>query len=269
MNICAPDKVNSPYTIVKTCYDLPTLKRMATYLNKEKGCNINLNSNKNKLWEEIKKALKDKCDNKDERCFAENTMNKNLISEFFRPKKPDGDFTWLSNFDIEEIMKQYERKHKDFKFFGALPSDFQKIRTQLNGQLIENLIKEGKIKYGIVFNTDPSTKSGQHWVSFFMEIKPREKKGTVEYFDSLGDKPIPSVKDYMRKLCLYCDYKHNYNIEQKINNKVFQKKYDGDCGVFAINFIISRLNGKSFEKIIKGKINELEFNKCRNFYFSQ
>jgi len=267
-NKCAPNKVNSPYEVVKTCYDLPALKRMANYLNKHKGQKINLNQKKDKLWESIKEALKNECSGKDEKCYAEKTMNNSYVKEYFRPKKPDGKFTWLSNFDINEIMEQYEKKYKEFKFFGALPSDFQKIKTPLNGQYIENLVKKGKIKYGIVFNTDPSNRPGQHWVSFFMELNPKDKTGSVEYFDSLGKKPIKSVDEYMKKLCLYCQTKFDYIIERKINKTPFQIKYDGDCGIFSVNFIISRLNGKTFKKIITTKVNEDKFNKCRDYYFS-
>ena len=45
----------------------------------------------------------------------------------------------------------------------------------------------------IIANTDPSTKSGSHWILFYFD-----NNGNVEYFDSLG-KPLSHYdKDFLK-----------------------------------------------------------------------
>lgn len=261
MNKCSPH-IASPYDIVETCFDKPMLIKIAKQLNL-KGYNINTNTPTTKvLWNNIRKVLASKCKD-DEICWLKESNNESHLNYYFRPKKPKGQFEWLSNFDIEEIMKQYENKYNKFKFFGALPSDFSKIRTPLNNQYIHDLVSAGKTKYGIIFNTDPSTKSGQHWVSFYMDLDDQ----SVEYCDSLGHSPFKTVNEYINNLILYSKVKYNIDLVRKCNKKKFQQRYDGDCGVYSINYIVARLNGRSFEDIINTPVDEDEFNTCRNYYF--
>ena len=35
-------------------------------------------------------------------------------------------------------------------------------------------MKRGKTKIGIIFNTDPHDKPGQHWISMFINIKKKK-----------------------------------------------------------------------------------------------
>ena len=53
--------------------------------------------------------------------------NKYSVSDFFRPHGPT-DHKWLSNFDIQDVMKQYELVYPDYKFLGAVPRDFDDFK---------------------------------------------------------------------------------------------------------------------------------------------
>ena len=57
-------------------------------------------------------------------------MNDSEFKSNFRPKMPKEivkDYTeWISNFDIEAVLDQYDKDLSDFYFYGATPIDFKK-----------------------------------------------------------------------------------------------------------------------------------------------
>lgn len=42
----------------------------------------------------------------------------------FKPQGPKFSQDWLSNHEINNVMKQYEMKYNDFKFLGSIPVDY-------------------------------------------------------------------------------------------------------------------------------------------------
>lgn len=61
----------------------------------------------------------------------------------------------------------------------------------------------------------------------------------------------------------------NFNSVLKVKyNTIQHQKKDTECGVYALNFIIERLNGKTFEDIIENIISDEEINKKRDEFFS-
>ena len=53
----------------------------------------------------------------------------------------------------------------------------------------------------IIANTDPSTKSGSHWILFYFD-----NSGNVEYFDSLGKTLTHYHKDFLKFIKNNCNY---------------------------------------------------------------
>lgn len=89
---------------------------------------------------------------------------------------------WLSSIDINDVMKQYEKAYNSFDFIGPSPIDFDTrkmygecVWDELCNFNLKEQIKNGKTKIGIIFNTDPHNKSGQHWISMFINIKKKRK----------------------------------------------------------------------------------------------
>ena len=166
---------------------------------------INLSKNKRVLWGRIKNKMRtiSKCPN--EWCWLDTDLLKNIkdseiLEKTFRPKMPfpwKKDIeTWLNTLDIANVLEQYPLKFKDFEFIGPVPLDFDKkinvgqcIVNELCNLNIENLYRKGKRKLGIVFNFDPHTKNGSHWVSMFADFN----KGGIYYFDSYGYKPLKEI----------------------------------------------------------------------------
>ena len=84
---------------------------------------------------------------------------------------------WLSSVDIVKVMKQWEKKKK-ILFLGPPPVDYdEKLlynecvwKTDVNF-LEQTLIKKGKRLIYIVFNTDPHTGDGEHWICVFIHVQ--------------------------------------------------------------------------------------------------
>ena len=171
--ICAPSKDAYGYT----CFNMSSLKKIATKLNKDerfggyKDINVSKYSknNKKKFVKEIQKKLN--CKKHLDFCVLEkNDKFYEEIKNTMKPKAPPGQYEWLSTIDIRDVMEQYEKKYKDFNFIGPVPMDFEQIYNELANINVKALCKRDK-KIGIVFNTDTSKGPGQHWISMFLNMK--------------------------------------------------------------------------------------------------
>jgi len=235
---------------VNTCYNTAELIAIVNayndYIKKHTLCYrkqcikplpIEIKNNNAYLHDELKKRLSVFC--KSEFCWIDLDFIKNIPNEelrrsilyyTFKPKPLSSKTAWLSNFDINHIMTQYEDLYKsDFKFLGAQPSDFSKI-VKVNWDILK------KYKYiGIIFNTDIHSKPGQHWLAIFIDNNLKQ----VEYFDSLGKMPNKYILSFL---------KHFKNYEFTFNKRVHQKG-GTNCGIYSCYFIIERLNGKTFKDI--------------------
>ena len=199
---------------------------------------------------------------------------KRIKKENFRPNAPDewkrNPTAWLSTDDIDNALVQYTEKYPDFKYFGAVPSDFS-LRAKDGNCMISdlcaiNLAQLIKKKYrfiGAVFNFDPHNKSGSHWVGMFVNIPKCE----INYLDSNGYMPIPQIKQLllmikgqaaklgMKFKIQYCKKRHQYK--------------NTECGVYAINFISSQIEGKEFAEIANDVIKDEVMNQRRKRFFNE
>ncbi len=237
-----------------TCYtdgDLQKLRNMWNARHPDKK--ITTNDSK-EIWQMLKNYYAKVCNK--ESCWVRQMtkgtkMEKELL-ESFSPVEPiewkKNPNEWLSSIDIIEVMNQYEKTYKCFDFLGPSPIDYD--THQLYGECVwEELchfsladqIKKGKSKIGVIFNTDPHDKDGEHWISLFINIK----KGTIFFFDSAGDKAPSQVMKFVKmvteqgkKLEEPIDFKfdENYPVEHQYKNT--------ECGVYSIYFIIHMLEDK-------------------------
>lgn len=233
---------------------------------------LNPNKYKRYLVREFQNRLENVCDN--QQCWVKQDFTKRIGKEMkqyltkytFRASGPNrsngqGQFKWLNTFNIQDAMKQYEHKYKDFRFLGAVPKDFQKLNLEISNVNFDELKANGVTKIGAIFNLDDSRNSGSHWTSSFIDID----KGIISYSDSYGFSPEKEFRDFLRKAAKYC--KQN-GIEPEIKyNKRRHQRGSSECGVFSMNFIIRMLGGESFEDIHKKRINDSEVNRCREVYF--
>lgn len=200
------------------------------------------------------------------------TEKDEIIKKWLRPAQPeswkDDPDAWLDTNNIQDVMKQYEATHTNFKFFGAVPIDFAAADPYSNKKqcLIKEICEidfdgnalEGKDYIGIVFNLDPHYKSGSHWVASFIDIPKKQ----YYYFDSYGMRPPNQVYKFMQWLTI-----QEPDLVLKMNAKRFQKK-ESECGMFCLYFIIRMLEGESFEDFCRRNPSDELMLEMRNFIFS-
>jgi hypothetical protein len=251
MSHCAPAREDkSQYT----CYTIDELKEIAAVINAKHKAAIKivpqekLSQEKYKyyLWNSIKNALKE-CS--DEICWSKETRKVDL-KKIFRPKGPGKIDAWLSNFDINDVMAQYEAKYPNFTYLGTSPVDWEKINSPLKYISIPDLYKKGKTKFAIVFNLDHHDEPGSHWVACFVDL---DKDHSVEYFDSTATKRYEEIPKHIRRFIIESRiislFYLGINLKIVFNTKKLQYD-DNNCGVHCINFIVNRLQGISLEDYI-------------------
>lgn len=273
---CAPGKKFED----GSCIPLSLLVRMAEAYNRMYPDNqIVLNPTyetlrpgkyKRELVSEFSRRLDKVCD--DQKCWVKQEFMKvldhgvqeELRKHTWRPKGPQGKFTWLNTVNIKEVMEQYEQEYPDFKFLGAVPIDFDEL-PDLGIRDIDfrQLYKEGKTKVGCIFNLDEHDQPGSHWVSMYSDLE----KGTVYFSDSYGVEPEARIRKLMRRIARSIQ---DRGVKAKVDhNKVRAQRKGSECGVYSIAFIARQLKGDSFEDICKEKVPDDLINQCRKVYFTQ
>ena len=290
--ICAPSKkyVNG------SCFDIKDLKLIAKSYNERKNVKnkINLDLEKEELVNQIEKKLKNVCD--DQTCWLRQDFVKKINSEeihknTFRPIGPKGKYEWLSTTNINDVVEQYMKLHKDFIFLGAVPIDFDELPILgLSDLNFKELQKGGKDKIGIVFNLDEHYKSGSHWVALYADLN----KNQVYFFDSYGKKPEKRIRKLVSRIVKYLydkEYHKDLEIKNVINdlkggninketftelkrfdinyNKVRHQFKNSECGVYSINFILRLLDGQTFKQVSLNKTYDDKMNTYRKIYFRQ
>tara|TARA_B100000405_G_scaffold302490_1_gene265918 strand:+ start:48 stop:869 length:822 start_codon:yes stop_codon:yes gene_type:complete len=258
-----------------TCFTHSQLKSIARkYNSKNKNDKIIISRKKEELWKSIRDKMKYSCD--DEKCWANGD---NSLLERFRPSKPEewklNPRTWLTNFDINHVMKQYEKKFKTFKFVGVFPNNYDDkifmnvcVSEELCNLNISDMINKGKYQLGIVFNTDPHWSSGAHWVAVYIGISVKyPKKFGFFYYDSNAEKPSTYVYKLYEEVKKQMSKVTKKDFDLYINDRRHQFK-NTECGMFSMHFIIQMLDRKrDFKSIINDKLYDDKVFKLRNIYY--
>jgi len=265
------------------------LMEIAKIYNKTHNNKIDVkqSDNKQKIWSKIQQSLKEACGD-DETCwlrqpFLSRSRMGTSLEDFFKPLAPLGQYQWLSTKNIASVMKQYAKKHSYFKFFGPFPMDFmdldyREVLQFRNPRTIQNPQNE---IIGAIFNMDPSTMNGSHWVALVINKKRRE----ISYFDSYGDKmdfpnlakitytdsyghrpsnrskiPMPpQIQQFIKEI--------NQHLGYRVKVNTIQHQYaNSECGVYAMQFILKSLK-HPFEKIAQDILLDEEVNRYRKELF--
>lgn len=257
-----------------SCFSLDKLIRIAKKFNNKYDYTINTSLPKKDLLRVLIKNIKEKKKCEGDSCILElniyNKGDKDIVNTL-RPKGPRYTNKWLSNINIDDVMKQYENKYIKFKYLGTVPSDFEKIEfLKIKDLNFKNLLNKNKYKIGMVINLDTSDGSGTHWVSLYMNLKRRQ----LYFFDSYGKKPMKSIFNFMNRV--YNEFtKRNLDYNNINTNKKFKVRYNmiqhqqknSECGVYSMNFIIRLLNGEKFSDITKNITDDDNMFECRKSYF--
>ncbi len=136
----------------------------------------------------------------------------------------------LSNFEIDKVMDKYP------DYLGTISHD------EIQSKILP-LVRE-KSRGSFIINTDPKSKSGEHWQAMFFDARPQGSH-SIEWFDSYGDSIDPKL---LRDVKLIAD---KLNADTYLKFKENRIKYQGDsvnCGPFCIRFLVDRFRGKPFKE---------------------
>jgi hypothetical protein len=280
---CSPRKEK----IKDSCLSKELLLKIAKILNEKKDADIPLKKiSKKKLFDEISKTLNNisSCDT--ESCWVNidsimgslTKSEREKIKESFRPEKPDewksNPNTWLSTEDIDNVMDQYVNEFPYFQYFGATPIDFH-LKSG-NSCLLSDLcsidikeIKNNKKKcIGMVFNTDPHNKGGQHWFSMYVDLVGKNMpKPAIYFFDSAT--PVNNFQDIPQEI-INLMYKIQEQTDFTLDiyyNNIKHQNGNTECGVYCLHFLTEMLKGGNFKEYISKDLNDNVIEQFRNIFF--
>lgn len=281
---CSPGETD----VSGSCLDKDTILKIAHCLNKLKHTNseimhINTKQSPESIHGDICKEILKISDCSSEACWMKIKFLMDELGEHqekfkksFKPLMPKEwlkDYNeWLSNFDIEDSIKQHLNTCNEFYFYGAVPIDFHNCSVSNLCRInIKEHLKNGKTKIGIVFNTDPSTESGEHWISMYIDLASHNfKYPSIYYFDSFGRKPPIQVKNLIKKLKKQSRMKIKKNKKKELlyfyNDHSFQTE-NSQCGMYAIHFIKNMINNTSFKDYLNMELTDELMIQLRNKYF--
>jgi len=240
-----------------SCFTVESLNKIKDAYNKTHQDSQITIKDPHLLWLEMQSRFAS-CDKED--CWLEQIHDKTLrdrIDEIsFAPDHPDkwkrNPDEWLSNYDILEVLEQYEEKHKDFKFIGPTPIDFDSRPHKKSGKCVWQELCDFSLdrldprikKIGVVFNLDKHDEKGSHWVSLYIDMIHK----FVFYFDSAGDDIPDEVQRLVDRVQEQWNAKHGSQLEF-YKNHPFEHQYENtECGMYSLFFIITLLTQKIKEK---------------------
>lgn len=250
-----------------TCYSNEQLNKIADALRYH-GHHVQPSSDRKQLWRNIDKVMRSEYGSKFDWAWLSTAPVKpiadhEMLKKTFRPKAPDnwtlhvetpnstkgGKYVWLSNFDIDAVLAQYEDlEHlQDFKFYKSASIDFEDTHDPVSKINIWQLQKKGINRVGIVFNLDKHNEPGSHWISMFINIPQK----LICFFDSYGRLPESQFQDFMAKICIQAllgfdgkslDPSKGFDMIPLYNATRFQRS-GSECGVYSIYAIVTLLQG--------------------------
>ena len=206
------------------------------------------------------KELESKYDNPYD--LLKNVNNNTIVSSIkfqnLKPIAPIDSYSWLNNTQLDQIQEHFKRYFKGYQYSYIHMSDIimfdntnsKYVNTQIlpvNQIDFPKAIKNNEFKYyGVIFNTDTSNRSGQHWFAIFMDFSTRgtvNEPYTIEYFNSAGTKILPNLNKFFTDLSIKIGMSLNKICSFiQVTNIQHQSSKTGNCGVYSLFYIYSRLN---------------------------
>ena len=275
---CSPKKNTLDYS----CLSSKALHNIAESLGKLKGIKLNHRGVGDKeLYQTICGIMESEFNCKSEACWLNirKLMNQLSISDadhfrkHFRPMMPDeivDDYTkWISNFDIESVLKQHHEETPGVYFYGAVPIDFKKcsVSRDLCKFNLKQHIDNNEDKLAMVFNTDESSGPGQHWFAMYVDVngKNLNSQPGIYYFDSFASKPESEIKELIEKIKKQGS-EVNKDFIVTVNDKRVQKN-SFSCGFYSMHFLENMINEIPFKTYLDSGLSDKKMIEYRNHCF--
>lgn len=194
----------------------------------------------------------------------------------------------LSNFKIDDVLCRWAVEFPSFFNCPFAMFDFQTVPGYRLAEIDLHKVLEGKESQDIfdgdnasengfkptvrkcdtfacVLNTDVSSGKGKHWVCVFADM--RCSPATVEYFNSSGRPPPKQITAWMeRQSSLLCS--HGVDSKTVITSRITHQKSKTECGLYALYYIRSRLEGEPFSLFREKRVPDSLMQDFRKHVFS-
>jgi hypothetical protein len=180
-------------------------------------------------------------------CIAKALKKEHEVSRFLKPEKTKkwaDERAWLSNLDIDDVLRSYTGVYPTFHHAGTFPIDFQEpegvfktcTSDMCDFDKLGDLLKKNNVKFvSFVFNTHKRSQSGEHWFCAFFDI-PSKK---LYFNDSVGNETRYSCRYMTRFQELLAK---RFGPFEMIGNTVQKQPYgSGECGLYCLFFITKML----------------------------
>ncbi len=270
---CSPSH-EKVYEKSGTCFSKPALVRLAEAWNKTHssadGKDIITNVQKlssKQLWDALNNRMSKLCGAKNETCWVDKLSINHApeVAGSLSPKRPSewtqNPYTWLTNFDIADVMNQYDVSVDPtfkYRFLGVYPIDFQSsmfgqcLFSEICALRIVPLYKKGVRFLGLITNLDRHDQDGSHWTSLFVGLDPKLPSFGAWYYDSAGNDEPKEIKQFKQSLekqvqeaaDIFHGAKFVIDGEQQVP---YRHQYKNtECGMFSIDYQLRWL--KSLQK---------------------
>ena len=196
-----------------------------------------------------------------------NGVVKHLLDNYFKIEGPKCNIKkWLSNLDIDNTLKQWTLKFKDFYPIPFQMRDFKEKNTEFCTIDFVKLYKEKYKTFACVPNTDWSSGKGKHWFAIFLDF--RKAPFTIEYFNSSGELPLKEYNEWMNEMEENLQKEFGIKVKKIIVSRI-QHQYDGSsCGCYALYYIFLRLQEIPYETFSKTRIPDEKMYEFRPLTFN-
>lgn len=138
---------------------------------------------------------------------------------------------FLYDDEVFRILKPYGKR-----FAGVADIDnFDKLMRKVWDQ--------GRYKFGLVINTSPENKPGEHWQALYFDPFGEQ---SIEFYDSYGDDPdkelVTRLENFIEDINL------PIKLKLKINKVRHQNDKSDHCGYFATRFLTNKFDGSNFRE---------------------
>lgn len=217
------------------------------------------------IYPQLQKLLFHECGNNTQ-CWIEHKdietlltqhLNYTLKNAAFKPHFHHSRYQWLSTTDINILMEQYTNFDPSFIYLGTYPSNIYQLMPFTK---LLNTTKHYK-KIGLILNLDTHKQQGSHWVAIYVDNIQK----TIEFFDSIGN---PPKKHIIRILKIIQQHPFFTSHKYKNISLPFQTQ-DGECGIYAVYYILQRILNTSSQQIQTLWIRDHEMNQYRNLLYQK
>jgi hypothetical protein len=246
---CSPLVQKQPH-VQGSCFTPSALRLVRDAYNKKHPRDPVLeNASDAKLYAMMKEKMSPQCGDK-ENCWLNELDMPHLDEELFAPHQPASwkqkPTCWLSNFDISDVLKQYEKAYQEFHLMGPTVLDYDFVEG--NGQCVEEEMchlslrdlveKKKKTKLSIVFNLSMHNEPGTHWTTLFVDVADK----FIYYYDSALN-PVPAEITKFRKEIMRQGQEMGIKFKYHQNRHQHQKS-NTECGMYSLFFTITMLTSR-------------------------